>query len=296
MQFGDAASVVAKRSKFQARWSLARLCSVWCWRPALPRLPSLGLCSRDLISQLPGNYHAYSKLGHLGAHQRANGDNDRVILQNTAEEQSPHKERILKAASDVFLTIGFEKTSTAEIARRAKVSKRELYLHFSGKRALLAAVVHDLQSDMQDRMDSLWAAELSLGEVLLNSAKVIQGFILSERFGKLVRIVAAESYHSPTIAKQFFDLGPKAGRAATARFLKEQMKQGNLRRADPWRAADDFLDLVVGAQLMTAVILGQIKPIAPRRANTRHAVEVFLMIYSPNRSKLTVKPRSRATR
>ena len=217
-------------------------------------------------------------------------------MQDTAEKQSPHRERILSAASDVFLATGFEKTSTAEIARLAKVSKRELYSHFADKRDLLAAVVVDLQSTIGSRMDDLWGSSKPMEELLLNSAKVIQGFILSERFGKLVRIVAAESYHSPNIAKQFFEMGPGSGRRATARFLKEQMKHGLLRTADPLKAADDFLDLVVGAQLLTAVILGQINPATPKAADTRHAVEVFLMIYAPEAAKRTVKPPSRSTR
>ena len=217
-------------------------------------------------------------------------------MQRTPEKQVTHKERILSAASDVFLATGFEKTSTAEIARLAKVSKRELYLHFADKRALLAAVVDDLQSDMQGRMDSSWSSGAAMEDVLLQSAKAIQRFILSERFGKLVRIVAAESYHSPNIAKEFFRLGPDAGRKATARYLKEQMKAGRLRKADPLKAADDFLDLVVGAQLMTAVILGQHDPAPPRAADTRHAVEVFLMIYAAGVPKRTVKARARSTR
>ena len=217
-------------------------------------------------------------------------------MQRTPERQDSHKERILSAASDVFLATGFEKTSTADIARLAKVSKRELYLHFADKRALLAAVVDDLQGDMQGRMDSLWASGEAMEEVLLNSAKVIQRFILSERFGKLVRIVAAESYHNPNVAKQFFETGPNQGRKSTARYLKEQMKQGRLRIADPLKAADDFLDLVVGAQLMTAVILGQIDPTTPRPSDTRHAVEVFLMIYGIGATKRTVKARPRSTR
>jgi hypothetical protein len=161
---------------------------------------------------------------------------------------------------------------------------------------LLAAVVDDLQTDMQGRMDSTWASGEAMEDVLLNSAKAIQRFILSERFGKLVRIVAAESYHSPNIARQFFETGPNAGRKATARYLKKQMKQGRLRTADPLKAADDFLDLVVGAQLMTAVILDQIDPTTPKPANTWHAVGVFLMIYDPGVSERIVKPRPRSKR
>jgi len=217
-------------------------------------------------------------------------------LRENTETPVSHKQRILKAASDVFLANGFEKTSTAEIARVAKVSKRELYLHFADKRALLAAVVNDLQNDMQGRMDNTWTSGGPMEMVLHESAKVIQRFILSERFGKLVRIVAAESYHSPHIAQQFFELGPIAGQKSTARYLKQQMKQGKLCHADPMKAADDFMDLVVGAQVMTGVILGQQLPNRPKLSSTRHAVEVFLKIYGAGTADSARKLRPRSTR
>jgi TetR/AcrR family transcriptional repressor of mexJK operon len=227
---------------------------------------------------------------------KQDGDGNLPKASQIVPKPASQKERILSAASDVFLATGFEKTSTAEIARRAKVSKRELYLHFSDKRALLAAVVDDLQSDIGSRMDNLWASSEGMEEVLFNSAKVIQGFILSERFGKLVRIVAAEAYNSPNIARQFFDMGPSSGRRTTARYLKQQMKHGRLRVADPMKAADDFLDLVIGAQRLTAVILEQVDHVTPRRADIRHAVEVFLMIYNLDASKRAVKPSLRSAR
>ncbi len=101
-----------------------------------------------------------------------------------------------------------------------KVSKRELYFHFADKRALLAAVITELQSSMQSRMDVRWSSNEDMEIVLRKSAAAIHDFILSERFGKLVRIVAAESYHDPAVAKQFFELGPLAGRKATATVLE----------------------------------------------------------------------------
>ena len=194
--------------------------------------------------------------------------------------QESHRQRILDAASEVFLECGFEQTSTAEIARRARISKRELYSHFADKRALLAAVITELQNSMRSRMDVRWSSTEDMETVLRKSAAAIHDFILSERFGKLVRIVAAESYHNPAVARQFFELGPLAGRKATAKFLKAKMEEGKLRKADPIKAADDFLDLVVGAQLMTAVILGQVDPAAKKRDHIQHSVGVFLMIYA----------------
>jgi TetR/AcrR family transcriptional repressor of mexJK operon len=211
-------------------------------------------------------------------------------------KQQPHRLRILDSASDVFLECGFEQSSTAEIARRAKVSKRELYFHFADKRALLAAVITELQSSMQSSMDVRWSSHEDMEKILRQSATAIHDFILSERFGKLVRIVAAESYHDPEVAQKFFELGPLAGRKATARFLKAQMDEGRLRKADPIKAADDFLDLVVGAQLMTAVILGQVDPAARKRDHIHHAVGVFLMIYATAKTQPARPPKPRSSR
>jgi TetR/AcrR family transcriptional repressor of mexJK operon len=214
-------------------------------------------------------------------------------LPKTVARQESHRERILDAASDVFLECGFEQTSTAEIARRARISKRELYSHFADKRSLLAAVITELQTSIQSQMDVRWSSSEDMQTVLRKSAVAIFDFILSERFGKLVRIVAAESYHDPAVARQFFELGPLAGRKATARYLKAKMEEGKLRKADPIKAADDFLDLVVGAQVMTAVILGQVDPAARKRDHIRHSVGVFLMIYTTSRTPTTRRSPSR---
>ena len=135
---------------------------------------------------------------------------EKQVRQATAK-QEPHRQRILDAASDVFLECGFEQTSTAEIARRAKVSKRELYFHFADKRALLAAVITELQSSMQSRMDVRWSSNEDMEVVLRKSAAAIHDFILSERFGKLVRIVAAESYHDRGSGQAILRIGAAGG-------------------------------------------------------------------------------------
>ncbi len=195
--------------------------------------------------------------------------------------QKSHRERIIESATDLFFERGYEKTNTEKIAQRARISKREVYLHFADKREILAAVITEVQSEMQSRMDADWSSPGEIKEVLIRAATAIQHFILSERFGKLVRIVAAVSYHDPAMVAQFFDMGPNRGRLATARYLKEQMKSGRLRRADHLKAADDFLDLVIGARLMTAVILGHTDSGRRKPTNVKHAVEVFLAIYAP---------------
>ncbi|MET0427351.1 MAG: helix-turn-helix domain-containing protein, partial [Microvirga sp.] len=51
------------------------------------------------------------------------------------------REHILWTAKDVFLELGFERTSMDEVAGRAATSKRTLYAHFESKEKLFLAVI-----------------------------------------------------------------------------------------------------------------------------------------------------------
>ncbi|MFD2422055.1 TetR/AcrR family transcriptional regulator [Amycolatopsis pigmentata] len=51
------------------------------------------------------------------------------------------REHILWTAKDVFIELGFERTSMDVVAARAKTSKRSLYAHFENKDKLFGAVM-----------------------------------------------------------------------------------------------------------------------------------------------------------
>src|ERR1700693_1350844 len=51
------------------------------------------------------------------------------------------RERILGAAFKAFTEDGYADTSTLDIATRAKVSKRDLYVNFGSKHAVLVACI-----------------------------------------------------------------------------------------------------------------------------------------------------------
>jgi AcrR family transcriptional regulator len=190
-----------------------------------------------------------------------------------------HQERILRAAAEIFLEKGYEETSTAEIAGRAKVSKRELYSNFSDKRDILAAVITDLQARIQAEANITWSSSEDIKTVLMKAGSQIFSFINSERFGNLFRIVAAESFRDPVSAQKFYLLGPGMGRKNTAAYIKRHMQTGDLRKADPLQAADDFLDLVIGSRYLTAIVLGQNQNALLQRSHVKHAVEIFLNYY-----------------
>jgi TetR/AcrR family acrAB operon transcriptional repressor len=59
----------------------------------------------------------------------------------TKLENEMREQRILDAASDLFLHYGYDKTTVSDIAREAGVSKGAIYLHFESKDALLEALI-----------------------------------------------------------------------------------------------------------------------------------------------------------
>ena len=216
----------------------------------------------------------------------------RLTPQPVGTRKVDHGARILSAAAEIFLKKGYEETSTADIARRAKVSKRELYANFRDKRDILAAVITELQAGIQSQADVSWSStDNDVKRVLTQAGTGILEFISSERFGKLFRIVAAESFRDPATAQKFYRLGPGAGRDHTAEFIRRHMKAGNLKKDDPMRAADDFLNLVVSSRHLTAVVLGQRIDGAQPRAHVKHAVDLFLRFYGTNESS-SLDPRS----
>jgi len=199
--------------------------------------------------------------------------------------QTDHRSRILDAATDVFLECGYEVTSTTRIAERARVSKREVYSYFRDKRDIFAAVITDLQTDIQSRANADWSSAGNVRDVLTKAGTELLQFVNSRRFRILFRIAAAESSRDPVSSRKFYFLGPALGRKKTAAFLKRQMVAGNLRKADPLEAADDFLDLLISARYLTAVVLGQRQSFPKPQIQVKHAVDIFLNFYGANETR-----------
>lgn len=62
------------------------------------------------------------------------------------------REHILAEAKNVFLELGFDRTSMDLVAQRAQTSKRSLYAHFETKDVLFVAVIERIQELFDGRM------------------------------------------------------------------------------------------------------------------------------------------------
>src|ERR1022692_2942220 len=101
------------------------------------------------------------------------------------------RERILIAATDLFLAEGYGSTTIEAMAARAGISKRTFYDRFDDKAMLFAAVVHRIIEQIRPPADVPLLAGATLPDVLGRLAGLILHAALSPPALALHRLVNA---------------------------------------------------------------------------------------------------------
>jgi AcrR family transcriptional regulator len=206
-------------------------------------------------------------------------------------DDAPVRRRILNAAFSAFVESGYAETSTLEIARRARVSKRELYAVVGNKQEMLVACIREraerlrVPADLPQLRDraSLEGALVAFGSQLLRettNATVIAVF----------RLAIAEAVRTPEVAKALETLGRQSGRAAVEAIMSDARSQGLLdgRSAE---MAERFAALLWG-DLMVGLLLRTVDTPSPREVAQRafDAATAFLQLYPEADSAAPARP------
>jgi AcrR family transcriptional regulator len=152
------------------------------------------------------------------------------------------RKAIMAAAWDVFRQNGFERTTMSEVVARAGGSKATIYGYFASKDELFAsALEHGLSEVTQEPFREL-AKPGPLVQRLLRFARADLKIRLSPDMIAVERMLVAEADRSHV----YDALRQKSHfrRRLIADRLEIEMEQGNLRDADPIRAAIHLLALV----------------------------------------------------
>jgi AcrR family transcriptional regulator len=166
------------------------------------------------------------------------------------------RERILGAAFTAFTEDGYAETSTLDIARRAKVSKRDLYANFGSKHAVLLACIKsradrmrlppDLPSPRTRQMLASTLTVFATNLVLeVSHPSVIATF----------RLAIAEATRSPEIAQALDVAGRDAAHSALAELLANAQSSGLVSPGEPSEMATQYLGLL-WENLMVGLLLG----------------------------------------
>lgn len=187
------------------------------------------------------------------------------------------RERILEAATQLFLATGYGSTSIEAVAARAGVSKRTLYDRFADKSTLFAAVVHRIITQIRPPADVPLLAGTTLEEILRRLARLILNAALAAPALALHRLVSAESARFPELVRAVASDGStREGTALIADLLARSLADAKLDAATRMFAAEQFIHLVVTVPQRRAMGFGAPMSAAELEAWTVRVVDLFL--------------------
>ena len=145
--------------------------------------------------------------------------------------------KILDAATQLFLKVGYEQAAIDAILLESGGSKSTLYAYFPTKEDLFRAVIDNVvDNDIGAALDGNGNARLVLAEFALNRMRVV----LSPRHRAVTRLVIAERERFPDVARIYCERGPTKSHRLLTTYL-EALKRREVLDIDEVTEAADFL-------------------------------------------------------
>lgn len=185
-----------------------------------------------------------------------------------------NRERLLGAATDIFLEHGYE-ASVDMIICRAGVARQTFYNYFENKQNLFTEAMRNCISDMLIPLND---HDGNLRETLGKFAQTYRQRALSPQSIAKYRMVASEAQRFPELTREAFALGPGRMLASVAEFLGRAMDAGHLRRDDPMFAAEVLLSMLAGLD-RTRLLYGAPNPGHDEARWVERTVDGFLRMF-----------------
>ena len=194
----------------------------------------------------------------------------------TRAEAAQLGDKILDAATALFLSRGFGATSIEAIAARARISKRTLYHRFDDKPELFRAVIHRMMQRWLPPFESSFDAPAPVEAVLLRSAEHMLSVALLPDALALRRLLLAEAERFPELVQIVVQQGAARGIDRIALLLEAETKAGRLRVTDSRFAAMQFQEMILSIPLRRAMGFGPRLTIEELADWARNSVGLFL--------------------
>ncbi len=165
-----------------------------------------------------------------------------------------NREAILEAATDLFLELGYDRTSLARVARGAGVSKATLFKQFPTKAELFEAAVLAAGDAPRGPFAEPPPGDLQAGLVVLGRAYA--ELLMRPRVVDMMRTLIAESPRFPELQGRTFDFGTLPVLSALRRYLAAERAAGNARMGDPDLAATQFLGMIASVVFWPRLVHG----------------------------------------
>ena len=190
------------------------------------------------------------------------------------------RKRILKAAFAAFTRGGYVPTSTLEIAKRARVSKRELYRLVGNKQEMLIACISERAKRLDVPADlPVLRNRETLEQVLTSFGAKFVHEVSDPAVIAVFRLAIAEAVQAPEVARALDSIGREASRAALRKIMAQAQASGLL-AGRPAELAQQFAGLL-WRDLMVSLLLGVAERPNSREiaVRARDATAAFLQLH-----------------
>jgi AcrR family transcriptional regulator len=183
------------------------------------------------------------------------------------------RQRILRAAAQVFAEAGYARATTRTLAAAAGVNEVTLFRHFGSKQNLFAAVIERfggpaVTTAMEAKLTGDYRQDLlTIGRQLLE--------VLLERNDAL-RLMLCEATHFPEVQEVMVQ-NPRQIRLMLARYLGEQIERGQVRSLHPEAMAQAFLGMFFSYAIASGLLEDSMDPELPTEELLAQFVDIFVM-------------------
>ena len=150
--------------------------------------------------------------------------------------------KILDAAADLFLEVGYEQASIDAILLRSGGSKSTLYAYFPTKQDLFRSVIDTVVDNRELNM----GLDISVNArvVLTEFAVARQRVVLSPRHRAVIGLVVAERDRFPDLAEIYWDRGPQRSGRQLITYLEALRNREILAIDDAVEAAEYLIGML----------------------------------------------------
>ncbi|MBV2362973.1 TetR/AcrR family transcriptional regulator [Streptomonospora nanhaiensis] len=201
----------------------------------------------------------------------------------------PKREQIRAAAGELFLERGYAGTSTAEVAKKAGVSKETLYSRYRGKDELLGDVLESyiarsLAAAAPAGELAAPATEEELRGLLTTFAERLLAQLTRPDYLALARMVIAERHRVPEVGERFRAAVPVRALTRVSDMLRAAEGAGviALPDADPAAAARLFMGPLLIHLLMNHLLTDPDENRPLGRLDIPTHVDLFLAAVRPS--------------
>jgi len=186
-----------------------------------------------------------------------------------------NRERLLKAATEVFLEHGYG-ASVDMLVARAGVARQTFYNHFENKERLFAEAMRNCVSEMMVPLDEHSG---DLRASLTKFARVYRQRVLSPQSIAKFRIVASQAQRFPEVTAEEYTHGLGWMLDRLTEFFCEAVAAGRMRETEPAFAAEMLLSMLAGVE-RTRMLFGVACPPQDEAARVEQIVDGYLRMFA----------------